>query len=128
MGGKEQQECTNFAECHGPLFARKRGVYLLAFTGLDEKVSVPTAEIREREQRDLREVRKQLEGRFASEPDPLVKQDLTILIGNINHDLRNSEVEQRLLLPYSNVARTIFFGIRSLLDDRWNLSAGRLRL
>jgi len=87
-------------------------------TGLDEKISEPTAEIRERERRDLREVRKQLEGRFASEQDPLVKQDLTILIGNIDHNLRSSELEERLLLPYSNVARTIFYGIRSLLDDQ----------
>src|SRR4051812_44733921 len=70
-------------------------------TGLDEKISEPTAEIRERERRDLREVRKQLEGRFASEQDPLVKQDLTILIGNIDHNLRSSELEERLLLPYS---------------------------
>ena len=110
---KNAQLLLNVTARYSPESAASLGI-----PGFDEKISVPTADLLEREQRDLKDVGRQLQARYASEPDPLVKQDLTILIKEVQREVRNSEVEQRLMLPYSNVARTIFFGVRSLLDDQ----------
>jgi hypothetical protein len=65
-----------------------------------------------------------LEQRVGAENDPPVRQDLEILIAQANRDIRASEAQERLLLPYDDLAGTIFYGIKSLLDDQ--IAADRL--
>jgi hypothetical protein len=72
----------------------------------------------ERFRKDLSEARDELAKRLAAEKDPLVRQDLEILIAQANRDIRASEAQERNLLPYDDVAGTIFFGVKSLLDDQ----------
>ena len=48
----------------------------------------------------------------------MVRQDLDILIAQANRDIRASQARERILLPYGDVAGTIFYGIKSLLDDQ----------
>src|SRR5581483_2397615 len=48
--------------------------------GLDQQISVPGPETRQRELADYRAAKAELESRLKAEPDPLVKQDLEILI------------------------------------------------
>ena len=87
-------------------------------TGLDEQVSSSAPDEPERFRKDLTSARQQLEQRLDAEKDPLVRQDLEILIAQANRDIRASEARERILLPYDDVAGTIFYGIKSLLDDQ----------
>ncbi len=86
--------------------------------GLDEQVSTAAPDEPERFRKNLTSARQQLEQRFSAEKDPLVRQDLEILIAQANRDIRASEAQERILLPYDDVAGTIFYGIKSLLDDQ----------
>src|ERR1700722_9195093 len=86
--------------------------------GLDEQVSSYKPDEPERFRKDLSSARDELEKRLAAEKDPLVRQDLEILIAQANRDIRSSEANERNLLPYDDVAGTIFYGVKSLLDDQ----------
>jgi hypothetical protein len=86
--------------------------------GLDEQISTASPGQPERFRKDLAVARLELERRLALEKDPLVRQDLEILMAEIDRNIRSSEANERNLLPYDDVAGTIFFGIKSLLDDQ----------
>jgi hypothetical protein len=87
-------------------------------SGLDEQISTPTADQPERLRKDLAEAKKKLEARLGAESDPLVRQDLEILITAADRGLRASQAFEQRLLPYSNIAQTIFYGMKGLLDDQ----------
>jgi hypothetical protein len=91
--------------------------------GLDEQISALSPQQPERFRRDTAVARIELQKRLAAEKDPLVRQDLEILIAQADRDIRSSEAEERNLLPYNDVAGGIFFGMQSLLDDQ--ISADR---
>jgi hypothetical protein len=86
--------------------------------GLDDRVTVLTADRPERFRADLTAAGKELQSRLASEEDPLVRQDLQILIDSAGRDVRESEITERHMLPYSNVAAMVYGGISSLLQDQ----------
>ncbi len=94
------------------------GAGSLGVSGLDEQISIPSADQPERSRRDMATAVKTLQARLATEPDPLVKQDLDILINAAQRNIQASEAYEHHLLPYDNVAQTIFFGMHSLLDDQ----------
>jgi len=98
---------------YSPESAAARGVQ-----GIDEQISVPSADRPARFRADLRKVRQELETRAAVEKDPLVLQDIHILEQAIDKDIRSSEANEKIFLPYWNVGGYIFFGMRSLLDDQ----------
>lgn len=85
---------------------------------LDEQVSSSWPDLSAPYRKDLASVRDELEKKRAAEKDPLVRQDLEILIAQTNRDIRASEARERHLLHYDDVAGTIFYGIKSLLDDQ----------
>src|ERR1700683_3126657 len=91
--------------------------------GLDEQISTLSPEQPERFRRDTAVARIELQKRLAAEKDPLVRQDLEILIAQADRDIQSSEAEERNLLPYNDIAGGIFFGMQSLLDDQ--ISADR---
>jgi hypothetical protein len=86
--------------------------------GLDEQISTMSPDEPERFRRDTAVARIELQKRLSVEKDPLVRQDLEILIAEADRDVRSSEASERNLLPYSDVAGDIFFGMQSLLDDQ----------
>jgi hypothetical protein len=86
--------------------------------GLDEQISTMSPDEPERFRRDTAVARIELQKRLSVEKDPLVRQDLEILIAEADRDIRSSEASERNLLPYSDVAGDIFFGMQSLLDDQ----------
>ena len=98
---------------YGPEGASSEGVQ-----GLDEKISVPGEETARRLRADLASARDELQARMRTEKDPLVRQDLEILIGAADRQMRSFDIERKTFLPYSAPSRLIFFGIKSLLDDQ----------
>ena len=86
--------------------------------GLDDKVTILWPDLSDRVMRDNAAARKELAARLAVEKDPLVHQDLQILIGAVDREMRSAEASGRRLLPYDKVAGTVFYGIKSLLDDQ----------
>lgn len=95
----------------------------LGVPGVDEQITALPPEQSERFRRDTAVARLELQKRLAAEKDPLVRQDLEILIAQADRDIRSSEASERNLLPYADVAGTIFNGVRVLLDDQ--ISADR---
>ncbi|TJY60963.1 DUF885 domain-containing protein [Sinimarinibacterium sp. CAU 1509] len=59
-----------------------------------------------------------LEARKRRTLSPAVIQDLDILIKAGNDQLESARLQHELMLPYYNVAETVFQGIHSLLDPR----------
>jgi len=86
--------------------------------GLDEQISALPPEQPLRFRKDVAIARLELQKRLAAEKDPLVRQDLEILIAEADRNIRSSEASERNLLPYEDVAGTIFYGVKSLLDDQ----------
>jgi hypothetical protein len=98
---------------YSPESAAGRGV-----KGLDEQIFSLPAGQPERERADIRKARQELADRLAKEQDPLVRQDLEILVAAADRDLRTSEAYEKAFLPYSNIPYTVFYGVKSLLDDQ----------
>jgi uncharacterized protein (DUF885 family) len=64
----------------------------------------------------LAEVKGDLDARRAAETDDVVRQDLDILLKKVELLSRESDVEERTLLPYENLHKKLFIGISGLLD------------
>ncbi|HEY0864792.1 MAG TPA: DUF885 domain-containing protein [Lacunisphaera sp.] len=96
-----------------PEFASRVGV-----TGFDDKIADLTPGVEERSRLALTASRDELARRIMVETDPLVRQDLVILVESANNQLNTSALNERLMLPYADIAQLIFFGEFSLLDDQ----------
>ena len=59
-----------------------------------------------------------LKQRREAEKDPLVREDLEILIDRAEQGKESTLLNRRLTLPYFDVAGTVFQGVRALLDDQ----------
>ncbi len=86
--------------------------------GLDDQITILAADRHEKVAADLTRVRAELQKRLTAEKDPLVRQDLEILIQSVDRDLRENDANYKAFLPYANVAQTIYSGIKALLDDQ----------
>ncbi len=63
-----------------------------------------------------------------TESDPKVRQDLDILIDAVENRRRTSALEHRLLIPYLELPRQVFEGLKVLLDARTGESRRRSAL
>jgi hypothetical protein len=86
--------------------------------GLDDKIVDLNPGYLERSRKATRETVAWLKKSLATEKDPLVKQDLEILIKAEEDGLRGSELEEKYRVPYMNVARQVFNGLHALLDEQ----------
>ena len=86
--------------------------------GLDEAVTDLSAEAGERGREATTTALATLQGRRKAERDPLVRQDLDILIRSAQTNLRGGRLSQDRLLPYTDVTALVFGGLRSLLDGQ----------
>ncbi len=98
---------------YSPEGAARSGV-----TGLDDKVTILSADRTSRRRQDIRDAKKELETRLAAETDPLVRQDLQILIAAADMEVRLSEANENSVLPYFNPSAAIYAGLTGLLDDQ----------
>src|SRR5262249_1750576 len=60
----------------------------------------------------------QLKKDYAAEKDPLVRQDLSILIDNQEKGIHTNDLQHQYFVPYYNVTRLVFAGMLPLLDDQ----------
>ena len=96
-----------------PEFAARTGV-----AGIDDRISDFTPGRRERLRQAVRQALVMLEDRQKSERDPNVGEDLAILVDAGKRQIRGSELQESLQVPYTNVPRLIFTSIRALLDPQ----------
>jgi uncharacterized protein DUF885 len=95
----------------GPEGAGQSGV-----SGLDEEVTRISDE-RAREQRDaVQAALTTLQARAKTEQNPMIRQDLEILMRSARNNLRAGQINQERLVPYINTTALVFGGLRSLLD------------
>jgi hypothetical protein len=90
--------------------------------GFDDQVTVFAADRHERVRADYLKARDLLKERLAAEKDPLVRQDLEILIHAAEESIRSSDANYNALLPYYNVGRIVYSGIQALLDEQVDAS------
>lgn len=94
------------------------GAGRLGVSGLDEEILRLPKDRREKVRADYLAAVRQLRGLLAAEKDPLVTQDLQIMIKAAEQNIREEELSERYDLPYFNVTQIVFGGLRSLLDDQ----------
>ena len=85
-------------------------------TGLDEAVSNLTTENRDKGRAATAAALATLQAARNTEQDPLVRQDLDILIKSAQTNLRGGQLFQERMVPYTDVTALVFGGLRSLLD------------
>jgi uncharacterized protein (DUF885 family) len=90
----------------------------LGFEDSDENISDAAPGFRDRARADHLAVKAELERRRAAETDRLVAEDLAISLQRVDLDLRSAETDEKYMLPVQDVARHIFGGLRTLLEDR----------
>ena len=64
----------------------------------------------------MRAVLAELQSRREKETNSKVAQDIDILIKAVEENLHSSQLERDHMLPYYNIAQTVFFGVRGLID------------
>ena len=87
-------------------------------TGLDEQIFDIKPKAGERQASALTAAGRTLTARLQSETDPLVRQDLQILIDAARDDVRGFELRRKYYVPYFGMPRSIYSGIHALLDDQ----------
>jgi len=86
--------------------------------GLDEAVLDLNPRRFERSEEAMREALAELERRLAAEKDPLVRQDLEILVQSARDKLKSAELSRKYEVTYFDIPLTVFGGLRALLDDQ----------
>ncbi len=86
--------------------------------GYDEQIVDMKSGVNERSRQATRIAIEELKRRLAQERDPLVRQDLEIMIKAAYDNIRGSLLSEKFDIPYYNLSRNLFQGIRSLLDDQ----------
>ncbi len=90
----------------------------LGVEGLDEKIVDLKPGLSQRTREAASRTTAELKSRLARETDPLVRQDLEILIKNTEDSVRGSLMSDKYDVPCYNVARLVFRGLHGLLDDQ----------
>ena len=110
---RNAQLLIDFRARYSPEDASSEGV-----AALDDQVATFAADITRRRRADLVEVHRKLQASYETEKDPLVRQDLQILIGAADRQIRSLDANDKTFLPYGNIPGLIFFGEKTLLDDQ----------
>ena len=87
-------------------------------SGIDDRIADFTPGHRARQRQAVAAALATLEERQKAEADPLVKQDLAILVDAARRQVEGSELYERLTVPYAPLPRIIFGSVRGLLDPQ----------
>jgi uncharacterized protein (DUF885 family) len=104
----------------------------LGVEGYDEQVFDLKPRFAERQEEDLEQAAKTLEGMRTSASDSRVRQDLDILIDAARDQRMSSQNNRAHMLPFFDLPQAIFSGYQNLIDERvpkerWNAATVRLR-
>ena len=97
---------------------RTEGAARQGVSGLDEAVTQLPANRRESLKADTRAALDELRKRLTAEKDPLVAQDLQILVKAAQSQLDGLDLSEKYDIPYINVPAVVFSGLHALLDDQ----------
>ncbi|HET8546414.1 MAG TPA: DUF885 domain-containing protein, partial [Bryobacteraceae bacterium] len=86
--------------------------------GLDERIIDLGPNLVERRRTAIRAAAGELRQALAAEKDPLVRQDVEIMIHAAERQLRGTDLAEKYRLPYSSLAELLFGSFRSLLDEQ----------
>jgi hypothetical protein len=84
--------------------------------GVDEQISDLTSSPKERDA--IRAASAELQSRLKRETDPLVKQDLEILIAAADQQVREMEATEKYFIPWADAGAIVYGGMQGLLDDQ----------
>ena len=90
----------------------------LGVDGYDEMILDLGDDLYERSKADTEELLVELRKRHRAEKHPLVRQDLSLLVKAVEDNLRTDELNRANMLPYFNVSRQVFGGVRALIDEQ----------
>lgn len=90
----------------------------LGIDGYDTEISDIGEGAQEKERAAVAAAVEKLTARKAQEKDPLVAQDLEIMIDDAQQDIAGSLLMEKYNVPYLNVPGAIFASMNSLLDDQ----------
>src|SRR5579864_7384529 len=86
--------------------------------GYDEQVLDIKPNYDRRRQDAVRQALTELQSRLGKEKDPAVREDLEILVKSAQDDIHQVDLNEKYEVPYFNLSRLYFNGLRSLLDDQ----------
>jgi uncharacterized protein (DUF885 family) len=86
--------------------------------GYDEQVYDLKPKVGERFRAAMAQAKVELAAKLAVEKDPNVRQDLQILIDAADRNIESSTLNERYLLPWSDVPQNVFSGLQALLSDQ----------
>jgi uncharacterized protein (DUF885 family) len=98
---------------YAPEFASSTGV-----EGHDEEVFDLKPRVVERQLADIESALSKLTSARDAATDPLVKQDLQILVTAAERQADTLRINDRLMLPYFDLPRSLFQGFQNILDER----------
>ena len=90
----------------------------LGVEGLDDQVIDLKPQLFERTMATTNDLVTELRKRLEQASDPLVKQDVEILVKSTQDFLKTSQLTQDNLLPYMNVSQIVYQGTKALLDPQ----------
>jgi hypothetical protein len=94
------------------------GAARMGVPGLDAEIFDLKPGFEQRAEETGKQALAELEKRLAAEKDPMVREDLEILIDRSKQASESNELSRRLMLPYFDVSGTVYQGLRALLDDQ----------
>ena len=105
---------------------------LFGIPGYDDKVADLGPDNASRFSKAIAEAKAQLEEKLQLERDPNVRQDLEIMIQAADDNIESTQVNERLVLPFSDAPQLVFQGLQGLLSDqtpaeRRGMALGRLK-
>ncbi len=86
--------------------------------GLDEEIRDLGPGVFDRGMESSRVLLAKLNSSLETETDKKVRQDLDIMIKVLEDNLYSSQLDRDTMLPYYNISRTIFGGVRGLIDEQ----------
>jgi hypothetical protein len=94
------------------------GAAQIGVSGVDDQITDLGPGYTQRMRESVTKIQQELQRRLTAEKDPLVRQDLEILLDAIRQQVRGLDTSERLLLPYTNAPAAVFNSLRGLLDDQ----------
>ncbi|NCT68772.1 MAG: DUF885 domain-containing protein [Rhodanobacteraceae bacterium] len=86
--------------------------------GYDDRVADLGPDNGERFRAAMRGAKQTLQGDLKTEENPNVRQDIAIMLGAADRQIEGSELNERLLLPFTDVGQLVFQGEQALLQEQ----------